>query len=53
MDKPVTQKAWFLVLSVVQDTFGSNVLFWTGLEWFRQMLQDNRMWDALGRQPVF
>ena len=37
----------------VQDTFGSNVFFWTGLEWFRQMLEDDRMWDALARQLIF
>jgi glycerol transport system permease protein len=72
MDKPVNQKAWFLVLPVlilvafsaviplmtvvnysVQDTFGDNVFFWAGLEWFRQMLHDDRMWDALGRQLIF
>lgn len=72
MDKPVNQKAWFLVLPVlvlvafsaviplmtvvnysVQDTFGNNVFFWTGLEWFRQMLNDDRMWGALGRQLIF
>jgi glycerol transport system permease protein len=72
MDKPVNQKAWFLVLPVlvlvafsaviplmtvvnysVQDTFGDNVFFWAGLEWFREALQDDRMWDALGRQLIF
>jgi glycerol transport system permease protein len=72
MDKPVNQKAWFLVLPVlllvafsaviplmtvvnysVQDTFGDNVFFWAGLEWFREMLQDDRMWGALGRQLIF
>jgi glycerol transport system permease protein len=72
MDKPVNQKAWFLVLPVlvlvafsaviplmtvvnysVQDTFGDNVFFWAGLEWFRQTLEDDRMWDALGRQLIF
>lgn len=37
----------------VQDTFGSNVFFWAGLEWFRDMLQSERMWNALGRQLVF
>jgi glycerol transport system permease protein len=72
MDKPVNQKAWFLVLPVlvlvafsaviplmtvvnysVQDTFGDNVFFWAGLEWFREMLHDDRMWGALGRQLIF
>jgi glycerol transport system permease protein len=37
----------------VQDTFGDNVFFWAGLEWFRQTLEDDRMWDALGRQLIF
>ncbi|MCC1492960.1 carbohydrate ABC transporter permease [Cognatishimia sp. F0-27] len=37
----------------VQDTFGDNVFFWAGLEWFEQMLRDDRMWDALGRQLLF
>lgn len=72
MNKPVYQKAWFLVLPVVllvsfaaviplmtvinysvQDTFGSNMFFWVGLEWFDQMLHSQRMWDALGRQLAF
>lgn len=37
----------------VQDTFGNNVFFWAGLEWFRDMLHSERMWNALGRQLVF
>ena len=37
----------------VQDTFGDNVFFWAGLEWFREMLHDDRMWGALGRQLIF
>lgn len=37
----------------VQDTFGDNVFFWAGLEWYRQMLADDRMWGALGRQLIF
>jgi glycerol transport system permease protein len=72
MDKPVNNRAWFLVLPVlflvafsaviplmtvvnysVQDTFGDNVFFWAGLEWFREMLHDDRMWGALGRQLIF
>jgi len=72
MDKPVNNRAWFLVLPVlvlvafsaviplmtvvnysVQDTFGDNVFFWAGLEWYRQMLNDSRMWEALGRQLIF
>ncbi|SDE73814.1 carbohydrate ABC transporter membrane protein 1, CUT1 family [Paracoccus isoporae] len=37
----------------VQDTFGNNVFFWAGLDWFREMLSDERMWDALQRQLFF
>ncbi len=37
----------------VQDTFGNNEFFWTGLEWFEEMLNDDRMWGALGRQLMF
>ena len=37
----------------VQDTFGNNQFFWAGLEWFREMLESERMWNALGRQLMF
>ena len=37
----------------VQDSFGDNVFFWAGLEWFEDMLSSERMWDALGRQLAF
>ena len=37
----------------VQDTFGQNQFFWAGLEWFEEMLDSDRMWDALGRQLMF
>ena len=37
----------------VQDTFGNNQFFWAGLEWFKEMLDSDRMWDALGRQLMF
>ncbi|MCA0922758.1 carbohydrate ABC transporter permease [Pseudooceanicola nanhaiensis] len=37
----------------VQDTFGNNQFFWAGLEWFEEMLQSERMWNALGRQLMF
>ncbi|WP_292286623.1 carbohydrate ABC transporter permease [Marivita sp.] len=37
----------------VQDTFGNNQFFWAGLEWFGEMLRDDRMWGALGRQLFF
>ncbi|HBM39194.1 MAG TPA: ABC transporter permease [Sulfitobacter sp.] len=37
----------------VQDTFGNNQFFWYGLDWFREMISSERMWDALGRQIAF
>ncbi|PVA09604.1 ABC transporter permease [Pelagivirga sediminicola] len=37
----------------VQDTFGNNQFFWAGLDWFRDMLHSDRMWNALGRQLMF
>jgi glycerol transport system permease protein len=37
----------------VQDTFGSNVFFWAGLDWFEQILASERMHNALGRQLLF
>ncbi|MGJ8603814.1 MAG: carbohydrate ABC transporter permease [Marivita sp.] len=37
----------------VQDTFGNNQFFWTGLEWFEEMLNDDRIWGAFGRQLMF
>lgn len=37
----------------VQDTFGNNQFFWAGLEWFKEMLTSERMWDAFARQIIF
>lgn len=37
----------------VQDTFGNNQFFWAGLEWFKDMLDSERMWNALWRQLTF
>ena len=37
----------------VQDTFGNNQCFWAGLDWFRDLMSSERMWDALGRQIAF
>jgi ABC-type sulfate transport system permease subunit len=33
-----------------QDTFGNNQFFWAGLEWFEEMLESERMWNALWPQ---
>ena len=35
------------------DTFGNNIFFWVGLEWFEEVLDSDRMWGALERQLVF
>lgn len=37
----------------VQDTFGNNVFFEVGLEWFEEILHSERIHDALGRQILF
>jgi glycerol transport system permease protein len=37
----------------IQDTFGNNKFFWAGLEWFKEMMESERMWSALGRQIAF
>ncbi len=37
----------------VQETFGNNNFFWSGLMWFEQILQSERFHDSLGRQLIF
>ncbi|NRP28392.1 MULTISPECIES: carbohydrate ABC transporter permease [unclassified Marinobacterium] len=37
----------------VQETFGNNVFFWQGVDWFEQVLHSERFHDALGRQFLF
>ena len=37
----------------VQETFGDNVFFWHGVEWFRQVLRSERFHDAFLRQAAF
>ena len=37
----------------VQDSFGNNQFFWVGIEWFSEMLHDERMWGTLQRQLLF
>ncbi|MGX9177840.1 carbohydrate ABC transporter permease [Mesorhizobium sp.] len=37
----------------VQDTFGNNVFFWAGSEWFEEILHSDRFWEAMGRNLVF
>jgi len=37
----------------VQETFGNNVFFWQGLDWFENILRSERFQAALGRQFLF
>lgn len=37
----------------VQETFGDNEFFWSGVTWFEQVLRDDRFHGALGRQLFF
>jgi glycerol transport system permease protein len=37
----------------VQETFGNNLFFWQGLDWFQQVLRSDRFHAALGRQALF
>jgi len=37
----------------VQETFGNNVFFWSGLTWYEQVLHSERFHAALGRQFAF
>lgn len=37
----------------VQETFGDNVFFWQGVDWFEQILRSERFHAALGRQALF
>ena len=37
----------------VQESFGDNVFFWSGITWFQEILQSDRFQAALGRQIFF
>jgi len=37
----------------VQETFGDNLFFWQGLDWFIQILRSERFHASLGRQFLF
>jgi glycerol transport system permease protein len=37
----------------VQETFGNNVFFWSGLMWFEELLRSPRFQASLGRQLFF
>ncbi|MCO6051905.1 sugar ABC transporter permease [Mesorhizobium sp. RP14(2022)] len=36
-----------------QDTFGNNEFFWAGTEWFEQVLDSSRFWEAMARNLAF
>jgi glycerol transport system permease protein len=37
----------------VQDTFGNNEFFWAGTDWFDEILNSTRFWEALQRNLLF
>lgn len=37
----------------VHDTFGNNVFFWAGTEWFEELLASDRFWEAMARNLIF
>jgi glycerol transport system permease protein len=37
----------------VQETFGDNMFFWAGVQWFEQVLHSDRFHEALLRQILF
>ncbi|WJH41711.1 sugar ABC transporter permease [Aliirhizobium terrae] len=37
----------------VQDTFGNNEFFWAGTDWFDEILNSARFWEALQRNLLF
>ncbi|MBB5573821.1 MULTISPECIES: carbohydrate ABC transporter permease [Rhizobium] len=37
----------------VQDTFGNNVFFWAGTQWFEEILHSSRFWDSMFRNLIF
>ena len=37
----------------VQDTFGNNVFFWVGFDWFRDLIHSERFHEAFLRQLMF
>ena len=37
----------------VQETFGNNLFFWQGLDWFENIMRSERLHAVLGRQLLF
>jgi glycerol transport system permease protein len=37
----------------VQDTFGKNVFFWNGIDWYQELLASDRFWASMMRNLIF
>ncbi|RVA14785.1 sugar ABC transporter permease, partial [Mesorhizobium sp. M7A.F.Ca.CA.002.05.1.1] len=37
----------------VQDTFGNNVFFWNGSDWYTEILESERFWLSMVRNLIF
>jgi len=37
----------------VQETFGNNLFFWQGIDWFEKIVSSERFYNALGRQFLY
>ena len=37
----------------VQETFGNNLFFWQGIDWFEKIVNSERFYNALGRQFLY
>jgi glycerol transport system permease protein len=37
----------------VQETFGNNLFFWQGIDWFEKVVNSERFYNALGRQFLY
>lgn len=37
----------------VQETFGNNLFFWQGVDWFEKVVNSERFYNALGRQFLY
>jgi glycerol transport system permease protein len=37
----------------VQDTFGKNVFFWNGIDWYQELLASDRFWASMVRNLIF
>ena len=39
--------------SVALETFGNNLFFWQGIDWFEKVVNSERFYNALGRQFLY